>query len=139
MTTTIMHKHVPDVQKTDRMNENKLPASPKGECQSVGGACSFEPSLDQVPTTEGLFAIGDLTLSASVAKRLEWRDIIAGLERHVRGDWGEVAYHVATANNLALRGTGRLFSKYHSKEGVSYCIFTHADRETTSVILEAEC
>lgn len=47
-------------------------------------------------------------------------DILSSLDRHDRGDWGNVCEHDRLENNRALDTDGRLFSVYDSKEGIRF-------------------
>jgi hypothetical protein len=57
------------------------------------------------------------------------------LQRHQAGDWGDVDNHDRLANDHALKNGSRLFSVYHSADGVKFWIITEADRSLTTVLL----
>ncbi len=62
-------------------------------------------------------------------------DILHGLQRHQAGDWGDVGEHDRTANECALIESTRLWSVYHSANGLKFWIITEADRSVTTVLL----
>jgi hypothetical protein len=62
-------------------------------------------------------------------------EIRAALQRHLRGDWGEVDRHDWNANNLALLEGTRLLSAYDTSGGERFWIITEADRSVTTVLL----
>jgi hypothetical protein len=62
----------------------------------------------------------------------------AFLERHARGDWGEVCGEDAEANHNALLDEGRVLSAYCTALGVRLWIITEADRSVTTVLLPEE-
>jgi len=57
------------------------------------------------------------------------------LDRHVRGDWGEVDEHDRQANEDALVDGERLLSAYRTKLGEKIWIITEADRSATTILL----
>lgn len=59
------------------------------------------------------------------------------LQRHQRGDWGDVGNEDAAANERALRDDGRLMSVYNTPAGLIW-IITEADRASTCVLRPSE-
>jgi hypothetical protein len=55
------------------------------------------------------------------------------LDRHVRGDWGEMDAHDRRANDRAVRDGGRIFSSYGTGAQRLWVI-TEADRSSTTVL-----
>jgi hypothetical protein len=62
-------------------------------------------------------------------------EIQAALSRHMSGDWGTLDNEDRASNERGLANGGRLFSEYHSKEGIKFWIITDADRAMTTVLL----
>lgn len=69
------------------------------------------------------------------------------VERHVRGDWGDVCPEDARANELALKHGSRLLSSYELQPPkiagqtlapVKVWIITEADRSVTTILLPEE-
>lgn len=65
-------------------------------------------------------------------------DVLTSLNRHRKGDWGDVPPEDAESNNIALNTDGRLISSYKDREGKKFWIITEADRSTTTVLLPEE-
>jgi hypothetical protein len=60
------------------------------------------------------------------------------LERHIRGDWGEVSKGDARLNDAAVRDGERILSAYTTKDGERLWIITEADRSSTCLLLPEE-
>jgi hypothetical protein len=61
------------------------------------------------------------------------------LERHSKGDWGDLNEHDRELNNKALAvGAGRILSSYMTKLGVKVWVITEADRSSTCVLLPSD-
>lgn len=60
------------------------------------------------------------------------------LDRHVRGDWGDMDPEDLAANDHALRYGGRLFSAYSLPTRDRLWIITEADRSATTLLLPME-
>lgn len=84
---------------------------------------------------EPKFALGSLCATPSAVEELDQDEILNALGRHVRGDWGDCCAADREENELSLREGYRLFSVYHSKNGVKFWIITEADRSLTTVLL----
>jgi len=56
------------------------------------------------------------------------------LERHVRGDWGNLCDEDAEANNQALIDGSRLLSAYELSDGEKIWIITEADRSSSCLL-----
>jgi hypothetical protein len=60
--------------------------------------------------------------------------VIVCLQRHVRGDWGDVSLEDKLSNDRALEnGEERLFSAYLHKTLPKIWVITEADRSATTV------
>ncbi len=62
-------------------------------------------------------------------------DILAAIQRHQAGDWGEVPEEDRVANNQSLIDGTRILSAYRSAKGVKFWIITEADRSSTTILL----
>ncbi len=60
------------------------------------------------------------------------------LDRHVRGDWGDLDEHDCRENERALQAGDRLLSAYSLPDGTRLWIITEADRSATTLLLPAE-
>lgn len=85
-----------------------------------------ELPLGQVVATRGALAVIDL---ATIKNRLD---------RHSKGDWGDVPRRDTRANETAIVHGYRVISSYQSGAGVRFWIITEADRSQTTVLLPDE-
>ena len=86
-----------------------------------------------------LFALGQIVATPTVLEHLEKHGINASdyLNRHVRGDWGDVPKSDAAENDFALNRRLRLLSAYTvAKERI--WILTEADRSVTTLLFPSE-
>lgn len=85
-------------------------------------------SLGQVVATPGALA----------ALRELGEDGKAYLDRHVRGDWGELSQDDWKLNDDALQSGDRLLSSYRLNNGTRLWIISEADRSVTTLLLPDE-
>lgn len=87
-----------------------------------------------------LFEIGALEFSDGIERLMNegWLDPMPYFERHMRGDWGDVADDHWLRNNAALKSGGRLDSHYVVTRDLSIRIVTEADRSATRIVLPSE-
>lgn len=87
-----------------------------------------------------LFPIGALIFSAGVDRLMRegQLDPLPYIQRHTRGDWGDVTDEKWQANNAALQSGDRLDSSYAVTRELSIHVFTEADRSATHIILTSE-
>ena len=57
------------------------------------------------------------------------------LDRHRRGDWGNISREDWQANERALKHGERLLSVYHAADGTKFCVISQWDRSLTTVLL----
>ncbi len=62
-------------------------------------------------------------------------ELLLGLGRHMHCDWGDVGKEDWEANDRALVEGTRLFSVYHTRQGVKFWIISEADRSATTILL----
>lgn len=87
-----------------------------------------------------LFPIGALFFSEGIGRlmdegRLDPRPF---LQRHTRGDWGDISDDKWQENNAALLSGKRLDSFYVVTRDISIRIFTASDRSETCIVLPSE-
>jgi hypothetical protein len=85
---------------------------PLGQCVATPGALDAIAAAGQTPSTF--------------------------LDRHARGDWGEVDGEDQQANQDALVHGERLLSAYRTSAGVRIWVITEADRSATTILLPEE-
>lgn len=86
-----------------------------------------------------LFALGQIVATHALLAHLEKHGINASdyLNRHVRGDWGEVPADDAAENEFALTRRLRLLSSY-TVANERIWILTEADRSATTLLFPSE-
>lgn len=84
------------------------------------------------------FSLGMVCATPGVIEEIPVIDQMTALQRHARGDWGELDSEDWAENELSLKEGFRLFSVYHSDQGVKFWIITEADRSTTTILLPSE-
>jgi hypothetical protein len=75
------------------------------------------------------------TPGALAAIEASGESVFACLNRHVRGDWGDVDAEDAQENELSLKYGWRLLSAYSLKSGIRIWVATEADRSSTCQLL----
>jgi len=81
------------------------------------------------------FSMGQVVITRNALNTLTQADVMTGLGRHARGDWGDLDKHDWQANERALKEGTRLFSAYHANDGTKFWIITEWDRSVTTVLL----
>lgn len=84
------------------------------------------------------FRLGLVCATPGVIEEISVIDQMTALQRHARGDWGELGSEDWAENELSLKEGFRLFSVYHSAQGVKFWIITEADRSATTILLPSE-
>lgn len=81
------------------------------------------------------FPPGRVVVTDNAAANLSIEDVAVALERHLRGDWGDLAAPNLQANERALLLDCRLLSAYSSRKGLRFWIITEPNRSSTTVLL----
>lgn len=92
-------------------------------------------------TTRMRFPIGRTVVTPGALEALGGMQLAAlpYLQRHVRGDWGDINESDAEANEQALEtGQSRIFSVYPLKNGERLWIITEWDRSVTTLLLASD-
>lgn len=82
-----------------------------------------------------MFTLGAVVATPSLLSQVPATEWGPALQRHARGDWGEICEEDAEANQDALQHGYRLMSVYSAKDGTKFWIITEADRSSTCVLL----
>ena len=85
-----------------------------------------------------LFPIGQVVATPGALANITESEMFEALNRHVRGDWGDLDMEDIQSNNHALQVGDRLLSAYHTSGGTKFWIITEADRSSTTVLLPEE-
>lgn len=81
------------------------------------------------------FCLGKIVATRAAFEAIDLDELVQGVVRHARGDWGEVPLEDRLANHEALTTEGRLFSAYTTANGQRFWIITEADRSATTLLL----
>ena len=84
------------------------------------------------------FNLGDLIITPAALETIAPDEIYRAIDRHICGDWGDLATDDRAENELALRTRSRLVSAYHTANGTKFYVVTEADRMTTTIQLPAD-
>jgi hypothetical protein len=85
-----------------------------------------------------LFPFGQTVITPGALEKLSSAAVNSALDRHAKGDWGDVPREDWQANERALEEGTRLLSSYRDSRGVKFWIITEADRSATTVLLPEE-
>ena len=85
-----------------------------------------------------LFPLGRLLATPGALAAVSGDEITEALDRHLRGDWGDVCEKDRQRNNAAVRTGERLLSAFHTQSGQKFWIITERDRSATTVLLPEE-
>ena len=85
-----------------------------------------------------LFPPGQLVATPGALELAEQGiDLLVYLQRHLKGDWGDLCPEDKAENNFSLTHGFRLLSSYSTPCGTLW-IITEADRSTTTFLLPDE-
>jgi len=79
--------------------------------------------------------LGKITITANAQRQLNKISVLTALERHSKGDWGDLEKDDWKANDEALNNGGRILSSYKDKEDKKFWIITEWDRTVTTILL----
>lgn len=74
-------------------------------------------------------------VEALIAARCDGGEL---LDRHARGDWGDLEAHDRAANDRAVTEGQRVLSAYTLRTGVTQWIATEHDRSCTTLLLPSD-
>jgi len=79
-------------------------------------------------TKEARFELGQIVATPGALHVLEWAGVAPRtlLNRHIRGDWGDLCSEDWQANEHALKDGSRIFSSYKLSSGSKVWIITEA-------------
>ena len=81
------------------------------------------------------FPLGQLVATHNALEHITQDDIMAALQRHVAGDWGDVCAEDKQTNDRAVVEGMRILSSYRAANGTKFWIISEADRSSTTVLL----
>ena len=84
------------------------------------------------------FNPGRVMITRNAKEALPPSEVNTAINRHLRGDWGDVCDSDGKLNDDALRNGDRIFSVYHTADSVKFWIITESDRSATTVLLPSD-
>ena len=81
------------------------------------------------------FPLGQLVATPNALEHITQDDIMAALQRHVAGDWGDVCAEDKQSNDRAVVEGTRILSAYRAANGTKFWIISEHDRSVTTVLL----
>jgi hypothetical protein len=99
-----------------------------------------EITTTSTTNTTPCFPLGRMVMTQGAANALDeaGQSPFEFLNRHQRGDWGEVCEEDRQENELSLRKGFRLLSVYHTKTGAKLYVITEWDRSVTTLLLSED-
>ncbi len=93
-----------------------------------------------VTQSKPLFNLGQVVATPAALESIEKAGQAPSdfLDRHVRGDWGDVCQEDAEANEQSLKDGSRLLSSYRTKLNVKLWIISEADRSSSTILLPSD-
>lgn len=90
--------------------------------------------------TDQRFSLGRAVITPGAIEALEEAGQMPNefLDRHARGDWGDLSEHDRRENEFSVREGLRILSAYRTTEGVELWVITEADRSSTTILLPDE-
>jgi hypothetical protein len=82
--------------------------------------------------------LGRVVATPGALKEIPPAEMLRALDRHQRGDWGEVDEADRQENELSYEKGFRILSAYRTSNDVRFWIITEADRSSTTVLLPEE-
>jgi hypothetical protein len=97
-----------------------------------------EPEVEQ--NQAQLFPLGQIVATPGTLEVLEaaHQSPAEFLERHAKGDWGELSADDVAENEFSLKNGFRLLSSYCTAAGQKLWVVTEEDRSLTTVLLADE-
>lgn len=83
-------------------------------------------------------SLGQVVITPGAALKLPLDDITAAIQKHARGDWGELDFENSQLNDLRLQEVRPIASIYRASNGVKFYVLTETDRLVTTVLLPEE-
>jgi hypothetical protein len=81
------------------------------------------------------FPLGAVSVTLRAQEALDAADIVTGITRHARGDWGNLGGANWEENDYSVVNGYQLISEYADRNGVQFLVITTGDRSSTTVLL----
>jgi hypothetical protein len=79
--------------------------------------------------------LGRIYISPNALSQLKHSEILAALQRHASGDWGDLNHFDQQKNNLSLKKGLPIYSVYQSITNVKLWIVTNSSRSASFALL----
>ncbi len=86
-------------------------------------------------TVKPKFELGSVFATANAIATFANEILLACLNRHAAGDWGDLDPEDRRANDSAVASGGRVFSAYNIPESRRLWVITEHDRSATTILL----
>ena len=83
------------------------------------------------------FSLGQIKIQRDSLPYIHQSEIKSALDRHARGEWGDVDTTTRNANSQGLTKPGWIISKFNCSLGKAYKIVTAPDRSVTLISVVA--
>lgn len=80
-------------------------------------------------------SLGQVVITSNALRSLDLKDVDEAIQKHSRGEWGDVCAVDAAENDRALTEGCRILSAYSDRAGRKFWIITEADRSATTILL----
>ncbi|MEZ6097842.1 MAG: hypothetical protein R3E01_02610 [Pirellulaceae bacterium] len=94
--------------------------------------------MSTIPISLMVAQLGAFFVTRRAAKRLNKKDAMDCLERHMIGDYGDVDDFDWKTNDMALQFGFPVISSYVDRKKNRFLIITEADRSATTILLPEE-
>lgn len=94
--------------------------------------------MPRLPITLMTMQLGGYFVTRKAARRLNSKDAMDSLERHLIGDYGDVDDFDWKTNDLAWEHGFPVVSSYVDRKKTRFLIITEADRSATTILLPDE-
>lgn len=94
--------------------------------------------MSRIPITLMMMQLGSHFVSRKAAGRLNSKDAMDSLDRHMIGDYGDVDEFDWKTNDLAWEHGFPVVSSYVDRKKTRFLIITEADRSATTILLPEE-
>lgn len=85
-----------------------------------------------------LFPLGQVQITSEAEAVLKPAEIAIALQRHQRGDYGNLTDEDINQNQRGLANCGMIMSVYQRTSATQYWIQTHGTRSHTTILLPGE-
>ncbi len=82
--------------------------------------------------------MGRTVITPAAAAEIPPEEVLRALDKHGRGEWGNLDEADLNENEFSLKNGFRLLSAYQTENGTKFWIITEADRSVTTILLPGD-